>query len=619
MQLGVNYMATNVIKENKNKHVKFTKEQKKESFKYFKNAFKKSYKYLLLDFIFMVLDVVCELSIPFVSKNLVSGVGRLVENNTWEVMQDVCINVGIMSALAVLGLVFGIMCMYLSTKFANLFTYSIRNDLFGKIQQFSFKNLDHFDVSSLVTRITSDCNNIRLCLTMIGRMGLKTPLMVIVSAVYMFIMDFKLAFIIIGIALVISLILSFIISKSVPLFSITQKKLDNLNLEVEEQCNGIKEIKAFVKEDYMLGKFDKANESLKQISVKVYSLINVNYPVVLFGLNIVNALILYYFGMQAQAFDYDSLSGLISSFTSYGITILMAFNFFSVLLLQLVRATASKHRLDEVFVEEIDIPYIEKTKTGDFDPNLILSGDIEFKNCGLSYHNDPDKLAVGPLNLRINQGEIVGIVGGTGSGKTSLINLIPRLYDTTIGEVKVGGVNVKDYSVQALRDAIGVVSQKNLLFSGTIKENILWGKKDASDEELKQALDLSCSSEFVNTFLDKENSYVSQGGKSVSGGQKQRLSIARALIKKPKILILDDATSAVDTITESKIKKAFYNELKDTTVLLIAQRISSVKDADKIIVLDNGNMVGLGKHEELLKSCKVYKEIYDLQNSGVTE
>lgn len=604
-----------------------TKDERKEVLKVYKRCLKPAAKFLILDLFCMLIDVLCELSVPFVSRSLfenleIIGNKNLPITQIDQAMNQIYIAIGIMAALSIGGLIFGICCMFLATKASNTFTLHLRNELFKKIQQFSFKNLDRFEVSSLVTRITSDCNNLRMCIFMTGRMGLKTPLMIITGSIFMYIMNYVLASIILVISIILSIIIFTIIKRSVPVFTLTQQKLDNLNREIEEDCNGIKEIKAFVQEDYVSSKFNKTNTDYKDSVTKVFSLINSNMPIVLFCLNIANAIILYYGGfnsVQGTLFGMEFGVENISAFSSYSVIILMAFNFLSVLVIQFVRAGASKRRLDEVFVEKIDISYEKKEKNGDFDPNYISSGEVEFCDVGLSYSNNKDKLAVGPVNLKVKQGEIIGIVGGTGSGKTSLVSLISRLYDATVGSVKIADHDVKDYSLTALREHIGVVTQKNVLFTGTIKDNIKWGKKDATDEEVKEALDLSCSSEFVNNFLDKENTVVSQGGKSVSGGQKQRLTIARALIKKPKILILDDATSAVDTITESKIKKCFYNELKDTTVFIIAQRISSVQDADKILVLDNGNVVGLDKHDKLLKTCSVYKEIYDLQKSGVSE
>lgn len=599
-----------------------TKEERKEAFKYYKQAFRPAAKYFFLDIFFVIIDVVFELSIPFVSRNALD----LIENGitTSEQMNIVYLNVLYMFLLAMAGLGSGIMMMRCATKASTVFVNELRNLLFKQIQQFSFKNLDHFEVASLVTRITVDCNNLRMCIFMGGRMGLKSPFLVIFGTLFMFLINPILAAIVMGVSLIIVAVIFFIIYKSSSLYALTQVKLDNLNREIEEDCNGIKEIKAFVREKYVSDKFNETNTSYKETSVKVFSLINVNMPIVVLGLNLVSAIIIYYGGMNltepgAVLFGLHMKSSDISAFSSYSVTFLMSFNFMSVLVNQIVRARASKHRLDEVFSEKIDIPYEEKQKVGDFDPNVVEEGSIQFENCGLSYSNDLDKLAVGPVNISIKQGEIVGIIGGTGSGKTSLISLIPRLYDTTIGSCKIDGHDVKDYSLQALRSYIGVVTQKNVLFSGTIKDNVKWGKPDATDEEVDEALKLAQAYDFVYGFNNNVNTIVSQGGKSVSGGQKQRLTIARALIKKPKILILDDATSAVDTITESKIKQCFYKELKDTTVLLIAQRISSVQDADKIIVLDDGQVVGLGKHEELLQNCEVYRDIYNLQKSGVSE
>lgn len=636
-------VSSNVVKK-QSFHNALTKEERKEAFSYYKRAFKPAAKYFIWDLVVMFIDVLLELSVPFISQNIFSDIdnleklrngyilnnthtslGILINGSEHNIMTDVYLNIGIMVAMCLVAVGCGIMYMRLSTLSATIFSVNLRNELFHKIQEYSFKNLDHFETASLVTRITSDCNNIRMCVFMAGRMGLKCPMMLVAGAIFMFIINWALTLIILSVALIIICILSFIIIKCIPLYTSTQKKVDDVNREVEEDCNGVKEIKAFVRENFIQNKFNSSNEELAGITTRVMSMVNMNLPTVLFGLNICTCLILLLGGMSMGnnqpllGVGLPFTAGNISAFSSYAVTFLMAFNFFSILLIQIVKAGASKRRLDECFIEKIDISYEHKNKQGDFDPNKIETGEIEFIDCGLSYSNDKNKLAIGPINLKIKSGEILGIIGGTGSGKTSLISLVSRLYDATTGKIKISGHNVKDYSLDALRNEIGVVNQKNVLFSGTIKENLLWGKKDATEAEIEEALKLSCSYDFVNQFNDKEETIVSQGGKSVSGGQKQRLCIARALIKKPKILILDDATSAVDNITEKHIKKSFYNELKDTTVIIIAQRITSVMDADRILVLDNGLPIGLGIHDELIKTCDVYKDIYDLQMSGVGE
>ena len=410
----------------------------------------------------------------------------------------------------------------------------------------------------------------------------------------------------------------------------TQTALDNVNRNVEEDTDGIREVKAFCRETYMDQRFARSNDDLTIISYSAVSKMGLSAAITTLAINVTIALIQYFGGFSmintatgneiwqimnngVDLFD----AGELSILTSFTAVLTMAFSFLSTLFQFYGRAEASKERIDRVLVEKIDISYDPKPKTDDFDPDVLKDGHVEFRDVLFSYIGDKEKAAVGPISLDIPSGKTIGIVGGTGSGKSSLVNLIPRLYDPLCGEVKIAGHDVKDYSVTALRHDIGVVLQNNILFTGTIRSNILWGKKDATDEEIWEALEIAQAADFVKNFKDGLDTPVVQGGKSVSGGQKQRLCIARAVIKKPKILILDDSTSACDMETSRRIREQFATKLKDTTIFIIAQRIDSVKHCDQILVLDNGKPAGVGTHEELLQNCVIYREIDAIQSKGV--
>lgn len=575
-------------------------------------CFKKQIPLFLLDMLCLIVDVSMEMSLPFLMAHILDdGVKAQNFAVVWQTSL-------IMIALAVVALGFGVLAMYLSSVISNRFCYTLRQKMFHRIQEFSFKNIDHFEVPSLVTRLTSDVNIIRMALMMITRVGLKAPLMVVVGAIFMFMLNVKLAAIVLTISVVLCVLVVVIIFLSTPKFKIAQVKVDNVNRVVEENTEGIRVVKSFVREGHESHKFAAASHDLRDIACRAFKIANLNIPLILLAMNLANALILGVGGIDA-AKNTSFTSGELSSFINFSSTVLMSFNMISGLIMNLARASASVERINKVMNEKIDIPYDPKQKTADFDPEVVPDGSVEFIGATFSYVADPAKLAVGPVDLKVDSGEVIGIVGGTGSGKTSLISLIPRLYDTLAGEVRVGGRNVKDYDLLALREAIGVVTQKNVLFSGTIRDNVVWGKSDATDEEVEQALKAAQAYDFVHSFKDGLDTQVSQGGTSVSGGQKQRLSIARAMIKKPKILILDDSTSAVDVATEAKIRQAFYQDLKDTTVFVIAQRITSVQGADRILVLDNGRVEAYGTHQELLKDSKVYQEIYETQKKGVLD
>lgn len=575
-------------------------------------CFKPQLKLFILDLLCLAVDITMELFLPYLMA-IIMDQGVKLQNLSLILGYG-----GLMAGLASVALVFGALAMWCSAKISNGFCYELRRRMFVKIQTFSFKNIDHFEVPSLVTRLTSDVNSFRMAVMMMTRVGLKAPLTIMISAVFMFMMNVKLAAIVLGIATLLCFVIVFIVVKSTPVFRKLQVKLDDVNRVVEEDVDGIRVVKSFVREDFEAARFAGANSRLKAKAVQANQTVALNLPIILFAINITTALILYFGGVDVAAFEQTGFeSGQLFSFVNYSVMILMAFNMISNLIMNLARAGASKERIDEIFAEVVDISYEPKKTDSDFDPSVLEDGSVEFKDAVFSYCDDLAKAAVGPLSLKINSGEIIGIVGPTGSGKTTLVSLIPRLYDPSSGSIMVGGHDVRDYDLDALRREIGVVTQKNVLFSGTIKENLLWGKQNASDVEIWEALKMAQADDFVKALKDGEETLLTQGGTSVSGGQKQRLAIARAMIKKPKILILDDATSAVDVATESRIKDAFYNSLKGTTVFLIAQRVTSVMDADRIIVLENGRVDAVGTHFELLKSSRVYREIYESQKKAV--
>lgn len=580
--------------------------------KFYFDCFKKSLHLFLIVLLCLTIEVALEMSLPFL-------MAHLLDNGVKAQNFDVVVKTSLlMIGFALLAVVLGIISMKISAIITNDFSYEVRRRVFHRIQEFSFKNIDHFEVPSLVTRLTSDVNVIRMAVLMLIRAGIKAPLMMLAGAVFMFILNVKLAALVLLIGVVLCVLIVFIIFKATPQFGKTQGKYDKVNEVVEENTEAIRVVKSFVRENLESEKFAVRNNDLCKTASVAYKIANINIPLILLAANLCNVLILALGGIDV-AKGSSFTTGQLSSFINFSTTVMMSFNMVSGLIMNLARASASKTRIDMILNEEIDIPYDHKVKTIDFDPDYVKDGSVEFKSTTFSYVNDEEKLAVGPVDLKVKSGEIVGIIGGTGAGKTTLISLIPRLYDCLGGEVLVGGKNVKDYDLLSLRDSIGVVTQKNVLFSGTIRDNIKWGKPDASDEEIEEALRVVQARDFVFNFKDGLDTKISQGGNSVSGGQKQRLSIARAIIKNPKILILDDSTSAVDVHTESKIKEAFYKELKGTTIFIIAQRISSIEDADKILVLDNGKVESIGRHGDLVKTSKVYQEIYETQKKGVLD
>lgn len=566
-------------------------------------------KEALLTPFFVMLEVVMEVCIPLV-------MGMLIDNGFSEGQDIVNVSAiykygGILIACAILALTFGILSGKFAAKAGAGFGKNLRHDLYYKVQEFSFKNVDKFSSASLVTRLTTDVTNVQQIFQAVIRIAIRTPLMFIFSFVMGFRISSRLSIIFLVLIPVIAIALYFLMNKIHPIMTSVFNRYDDLNNVVEENVRGIRVVKSFANEEYEKKKFETVSNDIYEKFSKAERYMALNMPVMQIGIYSC-ILLVSWFGAKVivSSGATELTTGGLQSLITYGIQLLSSLMMLSFMFVMAVVSKTSVERVIEVLDEE---PDLKNPKKPIF---KVKDGSVEFKNVGFSYVNDENKECLKNINLRIKSGETIGIIGGTGTGKSSLVNLIPRLYDATSGKVKVGGVNVKDYDIETLRNEVAVVLQKNVLFSGTIAENIRWGNKDASDEEVERVCKLAQADEFVKSFPEKYNTYIEQGGTNVSGGQKQRLCIARALLKKPKILILDDSTSAVDTKTDRLIRKAFKEEIPNTTKFIIAQRISSVEDADKIIVMENGMVNGFGTHEELLKNNKIYKEVYESQTKG---
>lgn len=562
----------------------------------------------------MIVEAICELALPSIANMIYEKCAAVSgDPNAARDVKSYVIKIGIlMFIMAVVGLCGGLATMKASSVVSQKFSYRLRNDMYKKISDFSFKNIDEFSTSSLTTRMTNDVTLLQNTLMMGLRVLVRAPALLIVSAVFAFSINAKLSLILVVMLPIMIVIVALILKFGFPMFQKMQKKIDNVNRVVQENLIGIRVVKAFVREDKEKEKFHNASDELAKQGSKAAGLVVTVLPILMLMMNVVIVYIYYKGSLDAANPNVKMDVGQISVLASYIVQVLMNIMMVSMLMLQLTRAKACGDRVVEVLDTEIDI----KNPENAFVPENP-QGNVEFKDVCFGYNKGDNVLE--NINFKANAGNIVGIIGSTGCGKSSLVNLIPRLYDVTDGEVLVDGVNVKEYDLTALRDMIGVVLQKNVLFSGTIKENIRWGKKDATDDEIIAACKAAQAHDFIMRQPNGYDTDLSQGGLNLSGGQKQRLCIARAMIKSPKILILDDSTSAVDTATEAKIREAFYNELADTTVIIIAQRISSVKDADEIVVLDDGKIDAVGTHDELMKSCEIYQEIYTTQQKGVLE
>lgn len=517
----------------------------------------------------------------------------------------------ILIIMACFSLLFGALAGITAANASAGFGKNLRKDLFMAVQNFSFENIDRFSASSLVTRMTTDVTNVQMAYMMIIRTVVRAPLMLIFSLVMGFIMGGPLAFIFLFTIPVLGIGLGLVIKKTMPLFRKVFKKYDNLNNSVQENINGIRVVKSFVREDFEMKKFNEAAEDVCADFTKAEKILALNNPMMQFCLYVVMIFVLTFGSYLVVNFGGAIIQvGQLSSLLTYSFQILMSLMMLSMIFVMVTISIESCERIVAVLEEKRTISNPENPIYE------VNDGSIDFNNVSFKYSKRADRYALENINLHIKSGQTIGILGGTGSSKTSLVNLISRLYDVTEGEVKVGGVNVKDYDLVTLRDAVSVVLQKNVLFSGSIKDNLRWGNKDATDEEIEEACHLACADEFIEQFPDKYDTHIEQGGTNVSGGQKQRLCIARALLKKPKILILDDSTSAVDTKTDAIIRAGFKKFIPETTKIIIAQRVSSVQDADQIIIMNNGSVEAIGTHDELLASNPIYQEVYYSQNKG---
>lgn len=517
----------------------------------------------------------------------------------------------ILIIMACFSLLFGALAGIKAANASAGFGKNLRKDLFVAVQNFSFENIDRFSASSLVTRMTTDVTNVQMAYMMIIRTVVRAPLMLIFSLVMGFIMGGRLALIFLFTIPVLGIGLGLVIKKTMPLFRKVFKKYDNLNNSVQENINGIRVVKSFVREDFEKKKFNEAAEDVCGDFTRAEKILALNNPIMQFCLYVVMIFVLTFGSYLVVNFGGNIIQvGQLSSLLTYSFQILMSLMMLSMIFVMVTISIESCERIVAVLEEKRTISNPENPIYE------VNDGSIDFDNVSFKYSKRADRYALENINLHIKSGQTIGILGGTGSSKTSLVNLISRLYDVTEGEVKVAGVDVRDYDLVTLRDAVSVVLQKNVLFSGSIKENLRWGNKEATDEEIEEACHLACADEFIEQFPDKYDTHIEQGGTNVSGGQKQRLCIARALLKKPKILILDDSTSAVDTKTDAIIRAGFKKFIPETTKIIIAQRVSSVQDADQIIIMNNGSIEAIGTHDELLVSNPIYQEVYYSQNKG---
>ena len=561
----------------------------------------------ILTLIFIVGEALIETLIPFITARLINHINDGADIT--EILKTGLILVGMAVASLTCGGIAGFTCAKASAGFAK----NLRSDIFSKIQSFTFKNIDKFSSASLVTRLTTDVTNVQMSFMMIIRIAIRSPLMFIFSIIMAYYMggSLAMAFVIVVPLLIIGLLL--IAKLAMPAFRRVFKRYDNLNESIEENVRGMRVVKGFSREEYEKQKFDKEADSIRKDFTFAERVVALNSPLMQVCVYFNMAFVLLV-GSRLVITGQNGLGvGQLSAMLNYGMAILMSLMMISMIYVMLTMSAESAKRICEVLDEEPDMKETENPITE------VRDGSIDFDNVNFKYSEKAQKFALSDIDLHIRSGMTVGIIGGTGSSKSSLVQLIPRLYDASEGTVRVGGVNVRDYDIKTLRDSVAMVLQKNLLFSGTIKENLRWGNESATDEEIAEACKLAQADEFVTSFPDGYDTHIEQGGTTVSGGQKQRLCIARALLKKPKILILDDSTSAVDTKTDAMIRAGFKSFIPETTKIIIAQRISSVQDADMIIVMENGRISAKGTHDELMKASDIYREVYEQQTNGGEE
>lgn len=549
--------------------------------------------------IFMIVEVIGEVLMPKMMSMIINagieggaGSGYVITKGILMVLLAFCMMLG------------GVLGAYFAVKASVNFAAGLRKDVFTKVQQFSFANIEKFSTGSLVTRLTNDITNMQNVICMGLRMLLRAPGMLIGGLIMAIMMNARLAMILGIVIPILIFAILLVIKTAFPRFDTMQRKIDSLNSRIQENITNVRVVKSFVRDDFEKETFNTANEELKEKSLSAMKIVILTMPIMTLAMNITTMAVVWYGGKQIIVGDMPV--GDLTAFTTYIVQILMSLMMVAMIMIQGSRALASSKRIKEVLTAEIDLNDDEAIHK----ELLVEKGEIEFKNVGFRYYKKHKNNVLKNISFKANPGETIGIIGSTGSGKSSLVQLIPRLYDADEGQVLVDGVDVKEYSLRHLRDGVAMVLQKNTLFSGTIMDNLRWGNEEATDEQVYEMAQYAQADGFVRSFTEGYETELGQGGVNVSGGQKQRLCIARALLKKPKILILDDSTSAVDTATEAEIRKNFSTFLKDTTKLIIAQRISSVEGADRILVMDEGEIVGQGTHEELLKNCEEYQEIY---------
>ena len=570
------------------------------------NGYKKD---SILTPIFVMLEVIMEVLIPFLMADLIDK-GIDGGNIPLIIKLGVALLIG-----AFISLFFGALVGKTAATASAGFAKNLRKAMFYNIQDFSFSNVDKFSNSSLITRLTTDVTNVQMSYQMIIRNAARSPLMLIFALTAAFGISSKLSLIFLTMIPVLGIGLYLIIKNAFPIFERVFKSYDNLNRIVQENLSGIRVVKSFIREEHEIDKFSKTSEEISKDFIKAEKLLAFNMPLMQFSVYSC-MLLLSWFGARAVVASGNNpalglSTGQLMSLITYTMQILMSLMMLSMVLVMITISKASARRIVEVLDEQTDI------KNPSSPIYEVKNGDIEFENVNFKYSDSADKRCLENINIKIKSGETIGIIGGTGSSKTTLVQLIPRLYDVSSGAVKVAGIDVRNYDIESLRKSVSMVLQKNVLFSGTIKENLKWGNPDATDEEIKEACSIAQADDFIENFPDKYETYIEQGGTNVSGGQKQRLCIARALLSNPKVLILDDSTSAVDTKTDSHIRKELLSSMPNTTKIIIGQRISSISEADKILVMDDGKIVDYGTHEELIKSSSIYREVYESQSKGV--